>query len=210
MNDKDLFNAPGSDESDVDENRGTYEKPMRYKHFKLCPTSRQRSCVVLQTSCSSEEDDIQTSCSSEEDDSPPRSRAKPVPEISHQKSSDSATATHRSAAVRSGKVPLLNTTNRPTEARIYREKENKTQDHSFTGIEKVLLETNQLLRHVIKRVDKCEKQIKSFESTFDEVTGSSSTSAVSTPSRKKSIPEEVRVSACRFLPAPLMMYCLAA
>ena len=199
MSDKDLFNAPGSEESDVDENRGTYEKPMRYKNFKLCPTSRRRSRVVLQTSCSSEEDD-----------SPPRSRAKPVPEISHQKSSDSATATHRSAAVRGGKVPLLNTTNRPTEARIYREKENKTQDHSFTGIEKVLLETNQLLRHVIKRVDKCEKQIKSFESTFDEVTGSSSTSAVSTPSRKKSIPEEVRVSACRFLPAPLMMYCWAA
>ena len=74
---------------------------------------------------------------------------------------------------------------RPTEAHIYHVKENKTQDHSFTGSEKVLLETNQLLRHVIKCVEKCEKQIKLFESKFDKVTTcSSSTFAFSTPSRK--------------------------
>jgi hypothetical protein len=47
------------------------------------------------------------------------------------------------------------------------------------------------LRHVIKRVDNCEKHIKSFEKKFDEAT-TSSASAGSTPSRKKEVPEEVR------------------
>jgi hypothetical protein len=53
------------------------------------------------------------------------------------------------------------------------------------------------LRHVIKRVDNCEKHIKSFEKKFDEAT-TSSASAGSTPSRKKEVPEEVRVCTCVF------------
>ena len=179
-----MFAASDGGESDVDENMGTDEAPVRYKDVKLHTASRRRSRVVLQTSCSSEEED-----------SPPRSRAriraKPPPE------QESAISTHRSGTVRGGKVPLVETTNRPSGTRVYVEKENNAQGHSFTGIEKALLETNQLLKHVIKRVDKCEKQIKSFESKFDEVTCSSSASIVSTPSRKKGVPEEVRVSKFR-------------
>ena len=77
----------------------------------------------------------------------------------------------------------------------HNEKENVTTSspsQSLTSLETALLETNQLLRHVIKRLDNCEKHIKSFEKKVDEAT-TSSTSAGSTPSRKKEVPEEVRV-----------------
>ena len=63
---------------------------------------------------------------------------------------------------------------------------------SLGGIEKALLESNKLLKGVLHRVDKCEKQISSFESKLEESV--SSTSVGSTPSRKKvQVPEEVRV-----------------
>ena len=51
---------------------------------------------------------------------------------------------------------------------------------------------DKLLKGVLHRVDKCEKQIRSFESKLEESV--SSTSVGSTPSRKKvQVPEEVRV-----------------
>ena len=75
------------------------------------------------------------------------------------------------------------------------EKENECTQSSLGEIGKVLLETNQLLRGVLKRVDNCEKQIKSFENKLGEAVGSSApSSSGSTPSRKKAqVPEEVRV-----------------
>ena len=51
---------------------------------------------------------------------------------------------------------------------------------------------DKLFKGVLHRVDKCEKQIRSFESKLEESV--SSTSVGSTPSRKKvQVPEEVRV-----------------
>lgn len=96
-------------------------------------------------------------------------------------------------------VPLREATNKPTKSLrtpTHSEKENSQGVTQLSGIGKALLETNQLLKHVTRRVDKCEKEIKFFENKFDEVTTcSSSTSAVSIPLRKKAIvPEEVRES----------------
>ena len=73
------------------------------------------------------------------------------------------------------------------------DKENECAGtQSLGGIEKALLESNKLLKGVLHRVDKCEKQIRSFESKLEESV--SSTSVGSTPSRKKvQVPEEVRV-----------------
>jgi len=75
-------------------------------------------------------------------------------------------------------------------------KESGSADtQSLASIEMALLETNKLLRGVLNRVDKCEKQIKSFESKLNDTASSStSTSVGCTPSRKKAqVPEEVRV-----------------
>ena len=55
-----------------------------------------------------------------------------------------------------------------------------------------IVRVKQTLKGVLHRVDKCEKQIRSFESKLEESV--SSTSVGSTPSRKKvQVPEEVRV-----------------
>lgn len=142
--------------------------------------SKRRSHVHLQTSCSSEEDD---------DGGPPRSR--PRPEFRQPITSGSTP--RRLATVTGDAVPLREATNKPTKSLRTPTHSEKENSQGVTRIEKALLETNQLLKHVIRRVDKCEKQIKSFENKFDEVTTCSS--SVSIPLRKKAIvPEEVRVS----------------
>ena len=197
MSSQELFNDSSENEESCD------EPPMTYKQFvATSKRSRrsERSKVVLQTSCSSDEEE-----------SPPRSRPKCVgnqrralPETPLNRSSSNAgayvavrtnireTCRPPSKSANSNNGPELGrgtpyarssskTANyygrkRPTLAEItneragsesnHREKENVTTSsptQSLTGLETALLETNQLLRHVIKRVDNCEKHIKSFE-----------------------------------------------
>lgn len=177
----------------ISDSQGTTVMPVRYRPNMFSTSAGRRSRVVLQTSDSSGEDD----------ESPPRSKARS--EVSRVLTSTPTARPSRLPYVsRSGPAVFRSTlhdaTNRSLSggSHIQSGKENvsdSAQSRSFSGIEKVLLETNQLLKHVIKRVDKCEKQMKSFESKLDEVTTcSSSTSAASTPSHKKLVPEEVRVS----------------
>ena len=128
-----------------------------------------------------------------------QSSSKTASNAPNQRSTLYARSSVKTTTPRGHKRPTLThvTLTDSTNARSAAEKENgctNSQNKSLSSIEVALLETNQLLRHVIKRVDNCEKQIKSFEKKFDESTTScSSTSAGSTPSRKKEVPEEVRV-----------------
>ena len=142
MSGNDLGASSTGEESDFDGSQTTsFETPVRYKHLK---NSRRRSRVHLQTSCSSEEDD----------DGPPRSR--PRPEFQQPKTS--GPTPRRTAAVTGGTVPLREATNKPTKSSrtsTHSEKENSQGGTQLSGIEKALLETNQLLKHVIRRVDKC-------------------------------------------------------
>ena len=171
MSDRELF-TPSEEESD---SRGSYEMPIRYKDYVSLSKSssavkRHRySPLVLQTSCSSG------------DDYPPL----PKPKTDQQKTKVNG----RRSQVLSSKV--LAPSNAPRSS--VEDKENECAGtQSLGGIEKALLESNKLLKGVLHRVNKCEKQIRSFESKLEESV--SSTSVGSTPSRKKvQVPEEVRV-----------------
>ena len=228
MSSQELFNDSSGNEESCD------EQPMTYKQFVA--TSKRSRCFERSKVV------LQTSCSSDEEESPPRSRLKRVgnrngtfPETLLNRSSSAAAAngavqpnireSHRppskSANSKNGpeqrhatpyarsvsktanyygrkRSALGEITNGRTSSESnHSGKENVTTtcsspSQSLTSLETALLETNQLLRHVIKRVDNCEKHIKSFEKKFDEA-ATSSTSAESTPSRKKEVPEEVRV-----------------
>ena len=216
MSDLDLF-SHSDEESD---SRGSYESPMSYKEYVALSKSSsslkrrrhpERPPVVLQTSCSSEDDDYAPLSKTKYDQRgsrvnygrrPPPSRLK-----ADQQSSgvDNGRRSHLGPKVPStgtkDKVhtPLTDVTNtNPSKSTNSVEegsdRKNESADtHSLAGIEKALLETNQLLRGVLKRVDKCEKQIKSFETKLNE-TSSTSSGPGCTPSRKKGqIPEDVRV-----------------
>ena len=124
---------------------------------------------------------LQTSCSSGKDDYLPL----PKPKTDRRKSEVNG---RRSQVLSSKVLAPLNAPKSSVE-----DKENECAGtQSLGGIEKALLESNKLLKGVLHRVDKCEKQIRSFESKLEESV--SSTSIGSTPSRKKvQVPEEVRV-----------------
>ena len=173
MSDQELF-TPSEEESD---SRGSYETPIRYKDY----VGLSKSSSAVKRRCYSPLV-LQTSCSSGEDDYPSLSK----PKTDQRKSQ--VNGCHRSQVLGSKVLAPVNAPKSGVE-----DKENESAGtQSLAGIEKALLETNKLLKGVLNHVDKCEKQIRSFESKLEE--SASSTSVGSTPSRKKvQIPEEVRV-----------------
>lgn len=70
-------------------------------------------------------------------------------------------------------------------------KENAEQNAN-DDLMKAVLETNNLVKGLVKRVDSCKKRMLNMEVKLDGCSSSSSCS--STPSRKKAVPDEVRVS----------------
>lgn len=208
--------------------------PMTYKQFVVsskrsrCPERRR---VVLETSCSSDEEESPPRSRAKRMGNQPKETTTTVVETPKNRLSSSTTGAGPTTIRERSQSSLKTTSNGPeqrvtpcarssttprrpmlteiTNSRTAAQKENgctRPQNQSLNSIEVALLETNQLLRHVIKRVDNCEKQIKSFEKKFDEATTScSSTSAGSTPSRKKEVPEEVRVCHMYLHPAALLI-----
>ena len=170
MSDQELF-TPSEEESD---SRGSYETPIRYKDcVGLSKSSsavkrRRYSPLVLQTSCSSGDDDYHP--------------------LSKPKTDQRKSGRHRSRVLDSKVLAPLN----PPKSGVEDKENESAGTQLLAGIENAMLETNKLLKGVLNRVDQCEKQIRSFESKLEE--SASHTSVGSTPSRKKvQIPEEVRV-----------------
>ena len=59
-------------------------------------------------------------------------------------------------------------------------------------IHTALLHQTELMKGLLKRMERCENRMESVENKFDS--GPTSSSSCSTPSRKRRVPEEVRVS----------------
>ena len=82
----------------------------------------------------------------------------------------------------------------------------QSQSQSPATIEGFMQVTNKLLRSVLKHMASCEKQIRVFENKFDEATSiSASTSSKSARSRKKEVPDEVRVRNCKLCAVLLVL-----
>ena len=206
MSGEDLFNESSvQEDSDIES-----VTPMTYKEFVSASKSGHlsgRRKIVLQTSCSSDDEDF-----------PPQSKPERTVDVSAKYTTFPVTPRGRSSLSKpnggisreSSKATSFNgrkrtfesleneiqptTSNQSSHSLAKKMKVPQAQSQSLATIEGFMQETNKLLRCVLKRVDSCEKQLHSFEKKLDEATSSSaSTGSKSAQSRKKEVPDEVRV-----------------
>ena len=84
----------------------------------------------------------------------------------------------------------LNSDSKKASTLSHQQSSNELQD-----IHTALLHQTELMKGLLKRMERCQNRMESVENKFDS--GPTSSSSCSTPSRKRRVPEEVRVSSER-------------
>ena len=130
---------------------------------------------------------VQTSCSSEDDLNPPQRRPKVNTDGCEVSASIRPSGTNRHCT---GTAAARLSDTAPASSRSF-----TGDDDSLALIKHSLLENNELLKNVLSRLEKCEKKMVSFEAKLEgPMSSQASTACGSTPARKKmKVPDEVRV-----------------